>query len=74
MRVTQEAAPDGIYVIRTSVSAPQLDAGSAVAAYKSLANLERAFGSMKTVDLHVRPVFHYNAQRVRARRCVCGWP
>ena len=71
MRVTQEAALDGIYVIRTSVSAQQLDAGAAVAAYKSLANVERAFGSMKTVDLHVRPVFHYNAQRVRAHVFLC---
>ena len=71
MRVTQEAALDGICVIRTSVSAQQLDAGAAVAAYKSLANVERAFGSMKTVDLHVRPVFHYNAQRVRAHVFLC---
>ncbi len=69
--ITQEAALDDIYVIRTSVSAPQLDAGAAVAAYKSLANVERAFRSMKTVDLHVRPVFHYNAQRVRAHVFLC---
>jgi transposase len=70
-RIAQEAALDGIYVIRTSVSAQQLDAGAAVAAYKSLANVERAFRSMKTVDLHVRPVFHYNAQRVRAHVFLC---
>lgn len=69
--IAQEAALDGIYVIRTSVSAQQLDAGAAVAAYKSLANVERAFRSMKTVDLHVRPVFHYNAQRVRAHVFLC---
>lgn len=70
-RIAQETALDGIYVIRTSVSAQQLDAGAAVAAYKSLANVERAFRSMKTVDLHVRPVFHYNAERVRAHVFLC---
>ena len=42
-----------------------------MAAYKSLAHVERAFRSMKTVDLHVRPVFHYNAQRVRAHVFLC---
>ena len=51
--------------------AQQLDAAAAVAAYKSLAHVERAFRSMKTVDLHVRPVFHYNAQRVRAHVFLC---
>ena len=70
-RIAEEAALDGIYVIRTSVPAQQLAAGAAVAAYKSLANVERAFRSMKTVDLHVRPVFHYNAQRVRAHVFLC---
>ena len=69
--IAQETALDGIYVIRTSVSAQQLDAGATVAAYKSLANVERAFRSMKTVDQHVRPVFHYNAQRVRAHVFLC---
>jgi len=69
--IAQEAALDGLYVSRTSVSAQQLDAAAAVAAYKSLSNVERAFRSMKTVDLHVRPVFHYNAQRVRAHVFLC---
>jgi Transposase DDE domain len=69
--IAQEAALDGLYVIRTSVSAQQLDAAAAVAAYKSLSNVERAFRSMKTVDLHVRPVFHYNAERVRAHVFLC---
>ena len=49
----------------------QLDAAAAVAAYKSLAHVERAFRSMKTVDLHVRPVFHYSEQRVRAHVFLC---
>ena len=69
--IAQEAALDGIYVIRTSVPADRLEAGAAVAAYKSLAHVERAFRSMKTVELHVRPVFHYNAQRVRAHVFLC---
>jgi hypothetical protein len=69
--ITAEAALDGLYVIRTSVPAAQLDAAAAVAAYKSLANVERAFRSMKTVDLHVRPVFHYSAERVRAHVFLC---
>jgi len=49
-----EAALDGLYVIRTSLSKDKLDANAAVAAYKSLAHVERAFRSMKTVDLNVR--------------------
>jgi hypothetical protein len=69
--IALEAALDGLYVIRTSVPAQQLDAASAVAAYKSLSNVERAFRSMKSVDLHVRPVFHYSAERVRAHVFLC---
>lgn len=69
--IAQEAALDGLYVIRTSVPAAQLDAAAAVAAYKSLSHVERAFRSMKTVDLQVRPVFHYNVQRVRAHVFLC---
>jgi hypothetical protein len=69
--IQAEAALDGLYVIRTSVPAAQLDADAAVAAYKSLAHVERAFRSMKTVDLHVRPVFVYSEQRVRAHVFLC---
>ena len=69
--IAQEAALDGLYAIRTSVSAQHLDAPAAVAAYKSLSHVERAFRSMKTVDLNVRPVFHYSAQRVRAHVFLC---
>ena len=69
--IAEEAAFDGLYVIRTSLSAAQLDADATVAAYKSLAHVERAFRSIKTVDLQVRPVFHYNAQRVRAHVFLC---
>jgi hypothetical protein len=69
--IAAEAALDGLYAIRTSVPAPQLDAAAAVAAYKSLAQVERAFRSIKTVDLHVRPVFHYSVPRVRAHVFLC---
>ena len=69
--IAAEAALDGLYVIRTSLSKDKLDANAAVAAYKSLAHVERAFRSMKTVDLNVRPVFHYSEQRVRAHVFLC---
>ena len=69
--ITAEAALDGLYVIRTSLSAERLDAHAAVAAYKSLAHVERAFRSIKTVDLNVRPVFHYSEHRVRAHVFLC---
>ena len=69
--IAAEAALDGLYVIRTSLPKDRLDANAAVAAYKSLAHVERAFRSMKTVDLNVRPVFHYSEQRVRAHVFLC---
>ncbi len=50
--ITREAALDGFYVLRTSVPAETLDGARVVLAYKSLAQVERAFRSMKTVDLH----------------------
>ncbi len=69
--IAAEAALDGLYVIRTSLSAAQLDAAATVAAYKSLAHVERAFRSIKTVGLHVRPIFHYSEPRVRAHVFLC---
>ena len=69
--INAEAALDGLYVIRTSLTRKQLDANTAVAAYKSLSQVERAFRSIKTVDLQVRPVFHYSASRVRAHVFLC---
>jgi hypothetical protein len=65
-QIDAEAALDGLYVIRTSLLPEQLDTNAAVAAYKSLSRVERAFRSIKTVDLQVRPVFHYSTERVRA--------
>jgi len=69
--IAAEAALDGLYVIRTSLPKDKLDASATVAAYKSLAHVERAFRSMKTVDLNVRPVFHYSESRVRAHVFLC---
>ena len=70
-QIEAEAALDGLYVIRTSLSEKSLNANAAVAAYKSLSQVERAFRSIKTVDLQVRPVFHYSAERVRAHVFLC---
>ncbi len=69
--VAAEAALDGIYVVRTSLCAEQLDSADAVRSYKLLANVERAFRSIKTVDLNVRPIYHWNEDRVRAHIFLC---
>jgi hypothetical protein len=66
-----EAALDGIYVVRTSVAASDLDTPGVVDAYKRLANVERDFRSLKTVDLELRPIHHHLEQRVRAHVLVC---
>jgi hypothetical protein len=69
--IATEAALDGIYVLRTNVPADSLNAAQAVAAYKGLAHVERAFRSIKTVDIELRPVFHWAAPRVRAHVLLC---
>ena len=69
--IATEAALDGIYGLRTSLPAEHADAADTVRAYKSLAGVERAFRSIKTVDLDVRPVFHWTAPRVRAHVLLC---
>ena len=69
--IAAEAALDGLYIIRTSVSLKRLDAASCVRHYKSLSQVERAFRSMKTVDLKVRPIHHRLADRVRAHIFLC---
>ena len=70
-RVAAEAALDGIYVIRTSVPAERLDAADAVRHYKRLSDVERAFRSLKTIDLKVRPIRHRLEERVRAHIFLC---
>lgn len=69
-KVSTEAALDGIYVIRTSLT-DELSAEQAVRHYKSLSQVERAFRSIKTMDLEVRPIHHHKEQRVRAHLFLC---
>jgi transposase len=69
--IEREQSLDGIYVIRTSVKAEDLSSRQAVASYKSLSGVERAFRSLKTVDLHVRPIHHRLPDRVRAHILLC---
>jgi hypothetical protein len=69
--IEAEAATDGIYIVRTSLSADVMGDEAAVRSYKSLSRVERAFRSIKTVDLHVRPVHHWLAGRVRAHVFLC---
>ena len=69
--IAAEAALDGLYIVRTSVPAAELDAEQTVRAYKGLSAVERAFRSLKTVDLKVRPIYHYAASRVRTHVFLC---
>jgi hypothetical protein len=69
--IAAEAALDGIYVIRTNLPAAQSDTAATVRAYKSLSGVEHAFRALKTVDLELRPVFHWTAPRVRAHVLLC---
>jgi len=69
--IAAEAALDGIYVLRTNLPAAQADAAATVRAYKSLAEVEQAFRSLKGADLELRPVFHWTAPRVRAHVLLC---
>jgi Transposase DDE domain len=70
-QIDAEAVLDGIYVLRTDLKSEALDAAATVRAYKDLATVERAFRSLKTVDLEVRPIHHRRAQRVRAHVLLC---
>lgn len=65
-RIQRDAALDGLYVLRTNAPAARLDRDQTVLAYKRLATVERAFRSLKSVDLHVRPIHHRLPNRVRA--------
>jgi hypothetical protein len=70
-KIAAEAALDGIYVIRTSVTAGILDAAATVAAYKDLKYVERDFRITKADDLDLRPIYHYLAERVRGHVLIC---
>jgi transposase len=70
-KVKKEAALDGIYIVRTSLSKERMDADETVRSYKLLSQAERAFRSFKTVDLMVRPIRHRLEDRVRAHIFLC---
>ena len=70
-RIIEEARLDGLYVLRTNVPAEHLDASETVQVYKDLSRVERAFRSLKTVDLEIRPIRHWIAPRVRAHVFLC---
>jgi len=69
--IASEAALDGVYIIRTSWPAAPMDAATCVRSYKALTTVERAFRSLKTIDLKVRPIHHRTADRVRAHIFLC---
>jgi hypothetical protein len=70
-RIARDATLDGVYALRTSLPAPRLDAAQTVHSYKQLANLERVFRILKSVDLEIRPIHHRLAERVRAHVLIC---
>jgi len=70
-RIAEEAALDGIYVLRTNAPAEQLDGAEVVRSYKRLAEVERAFRTLKSIDLEIRPINHRHADRVRAHVFLC---
>ncbi len=70
-RIARDAALDGVYVLRTSLKSERLDAAETVRSYKRLAQVERAFRVLKSLDLEIRPIHHRRAHRVRAHVLVC---
>ena len=70
-KIAEEAALDGLYVIRTSVKAKDISSDDTVRTYKSLSQVERAFRCMKTVDLEIRPIYHWKDDRIRAHVFLC---
>ena len=70
-QVAAEAALDGLYVIRTNLPKKQLSAADTVRSYKGLCEVERAFRTLKTVDLKIRPIHHRLEDRVRAHIFLC---
>ena len=69
--IADEQQLDGIYIVRSNVEPEQFDAAQTVRAYKDLSKVERAFRSLKSVDLKVRPIYHRRADRVRAHVLLC---
>jgi hypothetical protein len=69
--IAAEAALDGFYILRTSLTETDLTAGDVVRAYKNLEQAERAFGSLKGPELQIRPIHHHLETRVRAHVLIC---
>jgi hypothetical protein len=69
--ISKEAQLDGIYIVRTSVPATTMDSHTVVTTYKSLANVEKEFRSMKAIDLDLRPIHHWTDKRVRSHVFIC---
>jgi len=69
--ITTEAALDGFYILRTSLTDNDLPAGDVVRAYKNLEQAERAFGTLKGPDLQIRPIHHHLEDRVKAHVLIC---
>jgi len=69
--IAKEGALDGFYVLRTNVPAETINTADTVRAYKSLARVERAFRSIKTTDIEIRPIYHWVTPRVRAHVFLC---
>ena len=65
-QIAAEAALDGIYILRTTVDSQAFPTADVVRSYKQLARVERAFRTLKSIDLEVRPIYHYREDRVRA--------
>jgi hypothetical protein len=70
-KIAAECLFDGCYVVRSDVPAAQMDAPGVVASYKKLTVVERAFRTMKTVQLELRPVYHKTDDRIRCHVFVC---
>lgn len=70
-QIDAEAALDGVYLVRTSVTADTLTAEATVQAYKSLSSVEQAFRSLKNIDLKIRPIYHRLEERVKAHVFLC---
>jgi len=70
-QIAQEAALDGLYVIRTSLAKETMSAEQTVSAYKDLSKVERAFRSLKMIDLRIRPIYHWKDDRIRSHVFLC---
>lgn len=69
--IAREKILDGVYIIRTSVESEKMDAATTVRAYKGLSKVEQAFRCLKTIDLKVRPIYHYLDHRVKGHIFLC---